>query len=132
MAYQLKGVCVRIACIPARILLRPQSRHALGRNACHGNRGKLKQRYKTGQEDQLGALGVVTNAIILWNTIYLDEALTAARTAGIDIAVEDIAHLSPLIHRHINLEGRYTFTGIAPTTELRALRDPNQPDPPDL
>nr|WP_042446984.1 Tn3 family transposase [Azospirillum sp. B510] len=28
--------------------------------------------YREGQEDQLGALGLVVNAIILWNTIYMD------------------------------------------------------------
>ncbi len=31
-------------------------------------RGEIHKRYREGQEDQLGALGLVTNAVILWNT----------------------------------------------------------------
>ena len=40
----------------------------------HGH--EPRQRYREGQEDQLGALGLVLNVIVLWNTIYVDAALT--------------------------------------------------------
>ncbi len=43
----------------------------------HGQRGELRQRYREGQEDQLGALGLVLNAVILWNTTYTQDALDA-------------------------------------------------------
>ena len=33
------------------------------------------QRYREGQEDQLGALGLVVNMIALWNTIYMEAVL---------------------------------------------------------
>jgi hypothetical protein len=33
------------------------------------------QAYRTGQEDQLGALGLVLNAAVLWTTRYLDAAV---------------------------------------------------------
>jgi hypothetical protein len=36
----------------------------------HGKRGELQQRYREGQEDQPGALGLMVNMIVLWNTIY--------------------------------------------------------------
>ncbi|TPW88187.1 Tn3 family transposase, partial [Proteus mirabilis] len=29
---------------------------------CYGQRGEIRKRYREGQEDQLGALGLVTNA----------------------------------------------------------------------
>jgi len=32
---------------------------------CHGRRGEIHKRYREGQEDQLGALGLVTNAVVL-------------------------------------------------------------------
>lgn len=32
---------------------------------------RIRKRYTDGQEDQLGALGQVTNAVVLLNTIYL-------------------------------------------------------------
>ncbi len=48
-------------------------------------RGKVIHPYREGQEDQLGALGLMVNAIVLWNTSYLDRALTATQAAGIDV-----------------------------------------------
>ncbi|MFA0318304.1 Tn3 family transposase, partial [Vibrio cyclitrophicus] len=38
-------------------------------------------RYREGQEDQLGALGLVTNALVLWNTIYMQASLDHLREA---------------------------------------------------
>jgi Tn3 transposase DDE domain len=48
-----------------------ESRHQLARRIFHGQRGELRQRYREGQEDQLGALGLVLNAVVLWNTRYM-------------------------------------------------------------
>jgi TnpA family transposase len=47
----------------------------LSRAVFHGKRGELRQRYRQGQEDQLSALGLIVNVIVLWNTIYMDAAL---------------------------------------------------------
>ncbi|WP_205845340.1 Tn3 family transposase, partial [Escherichia coli] len=38
-------------------------------------KGEIRKRYTDGQEDQLGTLGLVTNAVVLWNTIYMQAAL---------------------------------------------------------
>ncbi|WP_420536458.1 Tn3 family transposase [Escherichia coli] len=43
-------------------LNRGESRHAVARAICHGQKGEIRKRYTDGQEDQLGALGLVTNA----------------------------------------------------------------------
>ena len=58
-------------------------------------------------EDQLGALGLVLNAIVLWNTRYLDAAVDHLRSQGVEIEQADLSRLSPLIHGYINLLGRY-------------------------
>jgi TnpA family transposase len=47
----------------------------LARVKFHGKRGELRQRYRQGQEDQLDALGLIVNTVVLWNTIYMDDAL---------------------------------------------------------
>jgi Tn3 transposase DDE domain len=105
-------------------LNRGEGRHQLARVVFHGKRGELRQRYREGQEDQLGALGLVVNAIILWNTIYMDAALDQLRAEGFDVRDEDVARLSPLGHEHINMLGRYAFTLPEPVArgELRPLR----------
>jgi TnpA family transposase len=105
-------------------LNRGEGRHELARTIFHGKRGELRQRYREGQEDQLGALGLVVNAAILWNTIYMNEAVNQCRAEGMEVRDEDVARLSPLGHEHINMLGRYAFTlpeQIA-RGELRPLR----------
>ena len=92
----------------------------------HSKRGELRQRYREGQEDQLGALGLVVNVIVLWNMIYMDAALNQLRAADFDVRPDDVARLSPLGFDHIDMLGRYAFAlpdGIA-RGELRPLRDP--------
>lgn len=49
-----------------------EGRHSLAGEVFHGKRGELFQRYREGQEDQLSALGLVVNIIVLWNTLYMD------------------------------------------------------------
>ncbi len=84
-------------------LNRGEGRHRLARAVFHGQRGELRQRYREGQEDQLGALGLVVNAIILWNTRYMERALRQLQRYGLDIQPEDIERLSPLGFQHINI-----------------------------
>jgi Tn3 transposase DDE domain len=104
-----------------------ESRHQLARRIFHGQRGELRQRYREGQEDQLGALGLVLNAVVLWNTRYMDLALSELRRLGIQVQDEDVARLSPLVFRHINFLGRYAFNLPEPG-RLRPLRDPGADD----
>ena len=109
-------------------LNRGEGRHELARVIFHGKRGELRQRYREGQEDQLGALGLVVNAVILWNTIYMDAALDELRAEGFDVRDEDVARLSPLSHGHLNVLGRYAFTlpELVARGELRPLRRPGE------
>ncbi|TMR93937.1 Tn3 family transposase [Nonomuraea basaltis] len=104
-----------------------ESRHRLARAICHGGRGQIRQAYREGQEDQLAALGLVLNAVVLWNTRYLDAAVARLRAEGHDIKDEDVARLSPLKDRHINFLGRYLFniTASGPGQGLRPFRDPD-------
>lgn len=107
-------------------LNRGEERHKLARAVFHGKRGELRQRYREGQEDQLGALGLVVNIIVLWNTIYIDAALQQLRENGYQVEPEDVARLSPLVFDHINLLGRYAFSIPDPVRrgKLRPLRNP--------
>ncbi len=110
-------------------LNRTEGRYALARAIFHGHRGQLRQRYREGQEDQLGALGLVINALVLWNTHYMDATLGELRHEGLQVADDDVKSLSPLGHEHINFFGRYQFSmPDLPPNQLRPLRDPNTQD----
>ncbi|TMD27965.1 MAG: hypothetical protein E6J04_16325 [Chloroflexi bacterium] len=87
-----------------------ESRHSLARATYFGQKGEVRQRYREGQEEQLGALGLVVNAMVLWNTLYMHRALEEMRGRGMKIVPEDVERLSPLGYDHINLLGRYTFS----------------------
>ena len=109
-------------------LNRGENRHSLARAVFHGQRGELRQRYREGQEDQLGALGLVVNAIVLWNTLYMEAALKELSRAGYAVHPEDVARLSPLGRRHLNVHGRHAF--VLPEAvaqgQLRPLRNTRQ------
>jgi TnpA family transposase len=105
-----------------------ESRRRLARKIFHGRRGEIRRAYREGQEDQLGALSLVLNAVVLWNTRYTDAALSALRTDGHPTRDADAARLSPLGDAHINVQGRYAFPP-PPTGGLRPLRDPRRTTP---
>ena len=109
-------------------LNRGESRHAVARAICHGQRGEIRKRYREGQEDQLGALGLVTNALVLWNTIYMQAALDHLKQQGETVREEDKVRLSPLTHKHVNMLGHYSFTLAEPVVKglLRPLKQPER------
>lgn len=60
-------------------------------------------------EKQLNSLDVVTNAVIYWNTLYLEKVLDQMELEGYECSEEMISKLSPLLFEHINFVGKYTF-----------------------
>jgi TnpA family transposase len=111
-------------------LNRGEGRHAVARRICHGQRGEIRKRYREGQEEQLTALGLVTNAVVLWNTLYMEAALEQLRAEGFEVRSEDVARLSPLQTHHINMLGRYSFLLAEAVANggMRPLRNPNEYD----
>jgi hypothetical protein len=109
-------------------LNRGESRHGVARSVFHGQRGEVSQRYREGQEDQLGALGLVVNVDVLWNTLYMDAALAHLRRQSVETKPEDVVRLSPLGHENINFLGRYSFalSDSLARGELRPLHDPQE------
>ena len=90
-------------------LNRGESRHNVARSICFGQSGEIRKRYKEGQENQLGALGLVTNALILWNSIYMRKSVEYLEAKSVKIFDGDLERLSPLIFKHVNMLGHYSF-----------------------
>lgn len=97
--------------------------HRLARKICFGNRGQLRQRYREGMENQLGTLGLALNAVVWWNTLYLDAAVKQLREQGFPATEDMCARLSPIRYDHINFLGRYAFTRADLTTGLRPFHE---------
>lgn len=110
-------------------LNRIEHRHRLARAIFIGKRGRVYKKYRDGQEDQLNALGLVVNMVVLWNTRYMNAAIEHLKSTGFDVRDEDIERLSPLVSHHINFSGRYHMAPFDPSlkTDLRPFHDPDDP-----
>lgn len=105
-----------------------EGRHDLGRKIFHGRKGEMFRQYFDGMEDQLSALGLVLNCVVLWNTAYLDRVLNTLREDGYPVLDADVARLSPFIRAHIGIDGHYSFHLPDLDGAHRPLRDPDTPD----
>jgi TnpA family transposase len=110
-------------------LTRVEGRHRLAGTLRFGRKGKLYEHYREGQEDELNALGLVLNMIVLWTTRYMDAALNYLRETGFAVREEDVERLSPLVSEHINFVGKYHFSLSEEVQrgELRPFHDPDDP-----
>ena len=73
--------------------------------------GEIRDRTYENQQHRASGLNLIVTAIILWNTRYLERAVTTLRQTE-NVPDSLLAHLSPLGWEHINLTGDYIW--IAP------------------
>ena len=73
------------------------------------NEGKIRRRYDEEQLNQVSCLNLVTNAVVLWNTVYLGAVLDQLRTEDHNVDNGDVVHLSPARYAHINPYGKYRY-----------------------
>jgi TnpA family transposase len=110
-----------------RQLNKGESLHDLRRFLCFADEGKIRRRHHDDRQNQGSCLNLVTNAVITWNTIYIAAAVERLRAEGHAIADEELAHVAPMMFKHVNPYGKYTFDPQhvpASRTELRPLRTP--------
>lgn len=107
------------------LLFVPSGARVSDRKIFHGRSGRLYQRYQDGMEDQIGALGLVLNALVLFNTRYMDAAVNQLLADGFDVRNEDVARPSPFVRHHINTLGRNSFQLPELPGGMRPLRDPD-------
>lgn len=89
-----------------------------------GNQGHLRKRQSDGQLNQNICLTLVTNCMVLWNTVYMQKVLDQLGTEGQVLSEEDVKHLSPARFEHVNAYGKYHFNVEEEfaRTQLRELR----------
>jgi TnpA family transposase len=105
-----------------------EARNALARAVFFNRLGELRDRTHENQQHRASGLNLVVAAIILWNSIYLEQTVSALRWGGQDIPDDLLAHLSPLKWEHINLTGDYHWRRDAGlrNRRLRPLRSPEK------
>jgi TnpA family transposase len=98
-----------------------ESMHSLRRFILIARQGQLRRHHQEELANQSGCLTLVTNAIVFWNTVYIQAVLDFLKQEGFEVKPEDIPHLSPCRFEHINPYGKMSFD-IAQIISLKGLR----------
>ena len=86
-----------------------EAKNSLARAVCFNRLGEIRDRTYDQQRYRASGLNLVIAAIILWNTVYLERAVTALRQHGQMIDERLLTHVAPVHWNHINLTGDYTW-----------------------
>ena len=112
----------------SRELNKGESRNSLARAVFIHRLGEIRDRTYENQQYRASGLNLLVTAIILWNTRYLDRAITALRAVE-EVPDEILAHLSPLGWEHVNLTGDYVWSPADRATENPDGYRPLRPAP---
>lgn len=86
-----------------------EARNALARAVFFNRLGEIRDRSFEQQRYRASGLNLVTAAIVLWNTVYLERAIQALQKTGRQVDNAMLQFLSPLGWEHINLTGDYVW-----------------------
>lgn len=86
--------------------------------------GEIRDRGLENQSYRASGLTLLTAAITLWNTVYIENAINLLKKKGLQLNDQLLSHLSPLGWEHINLTGDYIWRNNKKLAEgkLRPLR----------
>jgi len=92
-------------------LNRGEARHELvGRCLFFANRGESRSGDAEEIMNKASSLSLLSNAVLVWNTLRISEIVNQLRAAGHTIANQDLARVSPLMHTHVIPNGTYRFS----------------------
>nr|CAH8250033.1 Tn3 family transposase ISSba14 [Enterobacter ludwigii]CAH8250240.1 Tn3 family transposase ISSba14 [Escherichia coli]CAH8250452.1 Tn3 family transposase ISSba14 [Enterobacter mori] len=86
-----------------------EARNALARAVFMHRLGEIRDRGLENQSYRASGLTLLTAAITLWNTVYIENAINLLKKKGLHINDQLLSHLSPLGWEHINLTGDYIW-----------------------
>lgn len=107
----------------SRQLNKHESINALEDAVFYGNEGRIRLQTLDRQSMQAAALGLVSTAITSWNTHQMHQIIERERATGRELEDLKLGRLSPTIHAHINLNGRYHIHPDRPPRHLDPRRD---------
>jgi TnpA family transposase len=107
-----------------RQLNKSEQVHGLRDYLFFDNKGQIRKQQPEDLVNLAGCLHLVSNAVVVWNTVYMQAAIDKLKGKGQAILDEELAHISPVRFKHINRYGKFRFDlGEDLTTSgLRSLR----------
>jgi len=99
-------------------------KNSLSRAVFFHRLGEVRDRSFEDQSIRASGLNLAVAAIVLWNTVYLENAVNLLKSEGVIIPEEYLQHLSPMGWEHINLTGDYIWNlkSASSIDNLRPLR----------
>lgn len=117
-----------------RELNRDEAENALKRAIFFHRIGRIRDHALQAQSHRASALNLEADAIVLWNTTYLEAVRTHLNNSGRLVPPDLLQHLSPPGWQHINLTGDYLWTdpdtrsaALRPLSLTRAIEGPEKP-----
>ena len=86
-----------------------EARNALARAVFFNRLGEIRDYSFEQQQYRASGLNLLTAAIVLWNTVYIERAVNALKESGYEINDDHLQYLSPLGWEHISLTGDYVW-----------------------
>ena len=88
-------------------LNRGEARHGLARWLFFADQGEFRTSDLEMIMNKASCLSLLSNAVVLWNTLQIERIVTELRAGGTTIRDEDLVHVWPLQRRHITPNGVY-------------------------
>ena len=88
-------------------LNRGEARHGLARWLFFADQGEFRTSDFEMIMNKASCLSLLSNAVVLWNTLQIERIVTELRAAGTTIRDQDLVHVWPLQRRHITPNGVY-------------------------
>jgi TnpA family transposase len=99
-------------------LNRGEFRHTLAKWLFFANHGAFRTSDYEEIMNKASCLSLLSNAVLIWNTVHIDRIVAQLRAAGNTIHNEDLARVSPLFRRHITPNGTYFHSPRSRTSAL--------------
>jgi TnpA family transposase len=88
-------------------LNRGEFRHILAKSLFFANWGTFRSGDYEEVMNKASCLSLLSNAVLVWNTVHIAGIVDQLRAAGHVVEDEDLARVSPLIHAHVIPNGSY-------------------------
>jgi TnpA family transposase len=88
-------------------LNRGEFRHILAKSLFFANQGGFRSGDYEEVMNKASCLSLLSNAVLVWNTVHIARITGQLRAAGHEVRDEDLARVSPLMHAHVIPNGSY-------------------------
>ena len=95
-----------------RQLNRGELRHKLAKYVFFMEQGQFRRGDYDRIMSKASCLSLISNAILIWNTLLIGQVLEEAGRDGKAFSPEAVSHVSPLAYRHVIVNGTYDFSHV--------------------